>query len=513
PGVTISGFSLSRDTGRSAIDKVTGDPRVTGLVGGGFNGGYAHIEFDRSGDGAYEGYVSANSNGTFVYDPRDVDTSFVDYVGSVTINYRVVEYEADDTLRSTGDWVAFSFTMESSTPANGLAVTNVQLLNDTGTHDDGITMDPVVIGTVAVSSGASVAELPVQVDLGADGYADGAVLTNNQGNFQIDLSPALTEAGPVTINVRAGAFDTSTSAYVFSDWIEFSFTWEEPPLIVPAISNLRLVEDTGDPTDNITTLPSITGDVSVSAGSVEHLLVQYDLDGDEAVEGAVFTNEMGAFVADFSQSWQTPEPGAVTISVRAGVYDDVSFIFSYSDWQQISFTYEEPVNVAPNVQSLQLANDTDIANDGITSDPRVVGELLNQDGTLDLATVQYDLDDDGIPDGDVHIIASDGTFEIDLSDDDLVAGAIALKVRGRELSTTEGDYINGAWQTFSFMYAPVTGVAPEIQNLQLVSDTGTPNDLITDDMRITGVVTRGTESVDSLPVQYDLDGDGTADGA
>ena len=58
-----------------------------------------------------------------------------------------------------------------------------------------------------------------------------------------------------------------------------------------------------------------------------------------------------------------------------------------------------------------------------------------------------------------------------------------------------------------------TLLSADISSLYLVNDTGTPNDLVTTDPRVGGTVTSTDGSAMGLPVQYDLNNDGTSDGS
>src|SRR5262245_43006612 len=54
-------------------------------------------------------------------------------------------------------------------------------------------------------------------------------------------------------------------------------------------------------------------------------------------------------------------------------------------------------------------------------------------------------------------------------------------------------------------------LSADVSNLHLVNDTGTPNDSITSDPRVTGTVT-GSFYGGSAKVEFDHNADGTADG-
>jgi hypothetical protein len=61
-GLSLSGFSLVRDTGTSIVDRVTTDPRIQATLVGDRAGATVRIEFDQQGNGNVTRYVEFPSS-------------------------------------------------------------------------------------------------------------------------------------------------------------------------------------------------------------------------------------------------------------------------------------------------------------------------------------------------------------------------------------------------------------------------------------------------------------------
>jgi uncharacterized delta-60 repeat protein len=106
-------------------------------------------------------------------------------------------------------------------------ITDLYLVNDTGTANDGITSDPRVGGVV--DSNGSLNLLPVEFDLNGDGVADGVGYTSddNDGIFVLDLRPFITVPGQVEVSVRVARESAiADEHYVWGEWSSISFTYE-----------------------------------------------------------------------------------------------------------------------------------------------------------------------------------------------------------------------------------------------------------------------------------------------
>ncbi len=87
-------------------------------------------------------------------------------------------------------------------------------------------------------------------------------------------------------------------------------------------------------------------------------------------------------------------------------------------------------SITPAVSGLGLVNDTGIASDGITSDPRISVGLAYASGTSASSVwIQYDLNGDGMSDGTASYMGG-SQVTLDLGNSNLSPGTINLSVRG-----------------------------------------------------------------------------------
>ena len=382
-------------------------------------------------------------------------------------------------------------------------VGNLHLVSDTEIPADLITTDLRVAGSVTHADGP-VAYLPLQYDLNGDGFADGSGSTDPLGNFMVNLANFNVSAGAVNLSVRAGEYGSMPMNTAYGSWSTFSFAYTVP---LPAVSGLALANDTGTPDDMVTADARVTGNLVLSNLSVAHLPLQFDLNGDGIADGSAQTDINGHFAIDLNNSNLTA--GIQTISIRGGRNVNGPMSVQYGDWSEFTFTYAPVPQPRPEVEDLHLVSDTEIANDLVTSDLQVSGSVTHVDGSIASLPVQYDLNGDGIAEGTAYTNQV-GEFTIDLANSHPSPGSVVLRVRAGESVGVPISTQYGSWATFTFTYAVAL---PIVSDLSLVADTGTPEDLITTDARVSGLLTVAEMSAAYLPVQYDLDEDGVIDGA
>ncbi len=246
-------------------------------------------------------------------------------------------------------------------------------------------------------------------------------------------------------------------------------------------------------------LLSLTLDISgasLPTGFAIDSLSDNELDPGESADLVLIFDSItpGTHDGTFQFATNDPDEGTFVVRVRG-------FIGTETDW--------EP----PDVQNVHLVNDTDIAADLITSDPRIAGSLASDAGMTDFSHVElrYDLDGDDQADGLVTVNAA-GEFVLDLRQTGLEPGTIPLRFQaGRQIEYL-GESVYTDWNTpFTFVYQLPTEPTLAITDLQFVVDTGTAGDGVSDDVRLRGTVRRGTEAVPFAQVEVDFDGDGIAD--
>ncbi|MFN7770416.1 MAG: Ig-like domain-containing protein, partial [Planctomycetaceae bacterium] len=499
---TISGLKLVNDT-RFPADKITSDARVTGVVA--FNGSLSGltVHIDTDGNGTSDLTTSTGVDGTFQVDVAQVNATGPG-IGYGPANLRFRSLSGDHV----GAWSEFSFTYEA--PPVRPSVTGLKLVNDTGDSTDRITTDPRITASLSNSDGGLLG-LTVQVDYNDDGIAEGTESTDAYGRFEFNPAVAQGQTPPLAfgqraLKVRGGEFDSFTNRIEFGSWISLAFEYLAAP--TPSqIGNLHLANDTGTSGDKITSNPTIVGNLTNLNGATG-LVIEYDYNGDGVAEVAAAPNSDGSFLLNPGVEQGSTAPvsyGDVTIHVRAGKNQTETTEKLYGDWSSLSFTYSASApGVAPNanlwIDQLRLLNDTGNTADFLTEDPRLTGYALGA-GNLGELTFEFDLGGDGTIDGTVagSIV---GTFEIDPRPMGVVPGSIQAFVRATRVLPT-GTVDRSDWKLLRSTYAPAP--AAQIENLQLVNDTGLPGDSVTSVAKVAGVVTLSGAPLGGVAVQFALD--------
>lgn len=153
---------------------------------------------------------------------------------------------------------------------------------------------------------------------------------------------------------------------------------------LPSISNLHLTNDTGLSGDGMTTDATVAGQIAHVDGSVAGLPVEYDYTGDGLADGVTYSDysENGLFVIDLN-GWLLP-PQTVSLSVRAGEWDNSNYNYVFGAWANLAFTFVEYQNVAPLAAADQFVvetNSTAVWLNVIRNDHDPDGSPLNLVGT------------------------------------------------------------------------------------------------------------------------------------
>lgn len=182
--VTVDSFGLVDDTGVSSADLATSDPRVTGTADGLFFGGSAVVQFDDNGNAPGSSAPFTTSGTTFIYDPRQDDPSLAGYSGPYELQYRLLLYDADGSLISTGPWNDFAITLVP--PEQEPYVADFGLVNDTGGTS------PLPQGEGAGEGGSDQSAVPNTYDPRVTGVVRGDFSGNNatvQFDHNGDMTP------------------------------------------------------------------------------------------------------------------------------------------------------------------------------------------------------------------------------------------------------------------------------------------------------------------------------------
>ena len=369
---------------------MTSESNLAGTVTDDGELGGLRVEFDHNGDGLAEGFTLAGADGTFSYIPTGLSP------GLLTIRARAGQWSQSQADFEYGNWTTLTFTVAFD-PTNPPSMGSISLRFDTGTSDsNGITADPRLLGSV--TNDGDVANLKVEFDHNGDAVVDGSLFTGIDGSFRYD--PEGLQNGPVTIRARVREWEPAQSAFQFSDWVSIGFTLDPTANLPAVLSGISLYHDTGwSSTDGITRDPRLTG-VASNDGDVLNLRIEFDHNGDGVGDGSTLANAQGSFVytpIGLSEGPMTIRARAVELSLPLageGVGEGV-----FSDWIAFNFTLDFTQNSAPIVTSLVLANDTGPSNsDGITTDPRLKGQAINDGGVLHM-TIEFDWNNDDTVDG------------------------------------------------------------------------------------------------------------------
>ena len=288
----------------------------------------------------------------------------------------------------------------------------------------------------------------VEFDFDADDVADGTVELDSDGTFTY-LPEGL---APGTIAVRARALEETYFQDQYSDWTSLTFELlEDAP---PVVSGLQLRSDTGSSdSDGITADPTVIGSVT-NDDELAGVTVEFDYDGDDVVDASATIDDLG----DFQHTPLGLADGSIDIRARGSEWDAVSGTYLYGDWVSLSFVLDMTANAAPQVATFALAYDTGTPNDGITSDPTVVGSTSDDISTAFL-TIEVDCDGDQIADGRT---MTDEQGEFTYTPLNLPAGSVSLAARAVEWDARQQIDVYGDWVSLSFTLDPEANNAPGV---------------------------------------------------
>ena len=492
---TLSDFGLLCETG----DYATCNPILTGKITGDLDGGYVVMEFDHDDNEASDGAVTVDASpDTFVYDPREFDSAFPSS-GSVSVYYRMVQYDASDNVVATGDWTQFSYTLETP-PAASVSISSLELEEDTCDDDpaddeDGAnhTSNMTLIATVGSADTGSSYIIEFKQDNVAAGesvaYFHDVTTVDENGDeetttvcYATYLPEGLEFGDSVTVQARVVEYSVEYDMYLYSAWsdgIIIRLVPDSPPGIVE--DSFVLANDTGDDdTDGITEDPTLTGSVDDSFDDVSGVLVAFDHDGDGEAEGYAWTDEDGAF---------TYTPTGIEVGVATTIYAWTSRTFELTEEGVTTPLYSitlttapvalapaltyTPATVFPEVDQLGLAYpDESIADQ--TDTQWIYGAVTGDDVEGVLVALEYDSSNSEV-DGWA-LTDEDGLFTFYVPDLAPTAEApVTVTVDAWTYAWDEVTqaYIEGTAQQLTFtLVAPDDDVAISVATLELVEDSG-----------------------------------------
>jgi hypothetical protein len=528
PQASVTDLHLVDDTGSSASDLVTADPRVAGTVASPVSDQSIVVQFSNHGDGHVDGTIAGLIAGSaFAYDPRLEDPTLGTFAGTLNLAYRTVEIGAEGG-HIYGPWVAFAFTLDPA--ASGAAVENLRLVFPLAPGEDGhdTTNNPQVTGSVVGAAGTA----GVQFEIDGGSVADAMATVAGDGTFSQSLSGLA--YGVVTVEARAVEWQSDTLSQAYGAWTTLTFDYEPAP--APTIASLTLADLT-DPANQATTDPSLTGQLDLAAWSAATsamiagtpslavLTVEIDTNGDGVPDTQTFVNSDGSFTYTlFGLTY-----GGVAVAARVADHDPSLPATAYSDWTRLSFNYEAPLAPAPQISGLRLAQFTaSLGDTSATSDATITGQVTYASGgagasaatsvsgaptalapDAEFVTVEIDTNGDGVPDATT-VSGAGGVFTYQPVG--LAAGNVVIEARavGHDAAANT---IYGAWTSLAFAYQPVVNSIATVAALKLANPPASGG--AASDPTVTGQVTNPTSAsptaVSALTVQIDTNGDGVAD--
>ena len=343
----ITGLALRNDTGTYQDDSLTMDPTIKGTVvneDGNAAGVQVFVEIDDgSGNYVLNGTTVSEADGSFVYTPSGLEVNDI-----VTLRVYAQEYDPLTDSQLSGDTDSLTFTVGGTNTAPTITAGAISLVEDTDIVGDKESSNPTITGIVTNPDGTAEG-LVVEIL-----YSDeviGRTTTDSDGRFT--YTPTDLTTGSVILGVRPLEWDPINGVYLgqAATPTEFSFT-------LVANTNAQITAMGLLHPDTPITDPTVVGQVSNPDGRDTQLLVEFDVDGDDVVDGSTFTDSTGAF----SYSPFGLAAGSVTIRARVREWDYGSGTYSQASW---------PGSQDPGYLSFELANDvlTPADADATTAEP------------------------------------------------------------------------------------------------------------------------------------------------
>ena len=264
----IISAELLNDTGADDTDNITSDPTIIGTVTdaseivsltAGFN--------ETSVEDFVDITAEVSESGTFELDQELLEEILGD---TLTNDTYTLKLQGTDEHDNSSSILELEFTLDLDVEA---PVVSAELLNDTGADDtDNITSDPTIIGTVT-DAGEIVSLTAGFNETSVEDFVDITVEVSEDGSLELDqelleeiLGDTLTD-DIYTLKLQAKDENDNSSSVIE---LEFTLDTEAPEI------SAELLNDTGaDDTDNITSDPTIIGQVTDN-NDISSLVVGFD---------------------------------------------------------------------------------------------------------------------------------------------------------------------------------------------------------------------------------------------
>jgi hypothetical protein len=421
--------------------------------------------------------------------------------GQNTIKMRVVETPLGASYPLYGGLTTLTFDFEPPPPPTINLWVN-------GKTTAGTVATPEIVGVL--SGGASINNLVVEFHLAQSGPIIGEATSNSSG--AVSFAPLGLNRGPVTVYARS-VVPNPAGGLSYGAWASVSFTYAPTPGALPAISNLALA-NAPQTTTTSSTAPTvsdatITGQVTKSDGRTDFQTVDFYYNNDTTVDGMAITAADGTFTF-------VPKnlpAGPVTVNAQAAVWDDASQSTLESKVTSLSFIYQPPASSVPTIGSLSLVNDLGTNGTHAATDPTVQGQISPPSGSttstpsVAFLTVQFDTNDDGVPDASV---VADATGSFQFTPAGLSYGSVTIQSRVAQYNYATGATNYSAWSPLTFTYQAPQNRPPSLVSFALASVTGTTvNDTpTTANPAVRGQINQPTDA-SNLVVEFFVNGQTT----
>jgi hypothetical protein len=484
----------------------------------------AFIQWDYNDDGQPDADSSVDADGQFLHRAPSISP------GTVTLAARGMVWDDRLAVFTPGPWTSLQFAL-AATPELELLAPVLTLRNDTGSSANDLqTTDPTVAGTLGHGTGSqgtggqgtggqgtAGAFLTVELDFDGDGQLDDTTTSDAEGHFQ--FWPIVYEPGEVTVRARTRQWDASRQEGRLGPWSSLTFTLLPLQSAPPRVDRLELASDSGDSQhDNVTANGLLRGSVA-DAPQGTRVVVQFDHDSDQVVDGQVLVGHDGSFY------YEPPslDAGPQTIQARAVGWDPFQQTDIAGPWNELSFVIESQPSVPAIIDQLRVVSGdeaystaarTGVSKSGFGDSTTSViqGQIINENSLADVV-VELDVDNDGVPD---QFAVTDALGRFQIQPLGLEAGIRQLRMRTREISGDRGQWTYGGWVSLSYENASSERTAVEVAWLGLARDTGAVDD---DGWTWDSSIRGRLEQVDgldadrngTLTVQLDVDADGVVD--
>ena len=230
----------------------------------------------------------------------------------------------------SSSWVSIPISSWQSDGWPGL-VTNLALLSDSGEDfTDGQTENTTIVGSVYIANATSLDGIKVQVDENGDGISDGMTTTDSEGGFVFE--PSFVPIGNASVRFRAVRWSDSQSNYRVGPWSSISFLFEDQ---IDGAARIRNVGKTEAIAANGTNLQSTVSGRITNESSLIGIVVEIDLNDDDAADQVVTTDRFGRFSSTIIGSSNQLD----AMRVRTRELDPVSRVTHYGPWVIVSQSY------------------------------------------------------------------------------------------------------------------------------------------------------------------------------